>query len=418
MNNSLFFTPAKLGPLQLRNRSIRAAAFEGMTPGHEVSDALISYHTALAQGGVGMTTVAYASVNKCGVSFPHQLYMRKEIKASLQKLTAAVHKEGAAVSIQLGHGGNMANRTVTGIRPVAASGGINWYGPTFPRSMVTHDIESLKKDFVQAVLLAAESGFDAVEIHAGHGYLISQFLSPYTNKRKDLYGGKFENRKRLMTEVLRSVREAMPEKMALLVKMNCWDGFEGGITREEGILTAKEIAACGADAVIVSGGFVSRAPMYVMRGKMPVDIMAYFIKEAWKKMFVSWFGESLIPAIPFHEGFFMEAAKSIQNSLSIPVVLVGGMNSIKTINKAMEEGFQFIALARALIHNTNFINDLRNETINRSECTICNYCVAKMYSGQIACHLNEKNLPAALQAKIAVMEKNLQTSFQTKISEM
>ena len=221
-----------------------------------------------------------------------------------------------------------------------------------------------------------------------------------------------------MTEVLRSVREAMPEKMALLVKMNCWDGFEGGITQEEGILTAKEIAACGADAVIVSGGFVSRAPMYVMRGKMPVDIMAYFVNEAWKKMFVRWFGESLIPAIPFHEGYFMDAAKSIQNSLSIPVVLVGGMNSIKTINKAMEEGFQFIAMARALIHNTNFINDLRYETINRSECTICNYCVAKMYSGQIACHLNEKNLPAALQAKIAVMEKNLQTSFQTKISEM
>lgn len=403
MNQSKFFIEGKLGPLSLRNRSIRAAAFEGMSEYHNVTDALINYHTLVAKGGVGMTTVAYASVSKSGLSFPHQLWMRLEIVDDLKKLTNSVHREGAAVSVQIGHCGNMANGAVTGGRPIAPSGGINWYGPTFPRSMKPRDMEEVKNDFINAVRIASESGFDAVEVHAGHGYLISQFLSPYTNKRNDEYGGSFENRKRFMTEMLTAVREAMPSNMALIVKMNCWDGFDSGITKEEGVLTAKAVEQCGADAVVVSGGFVSRAPMYVMRGKMPVDIMAYFIRESWKKFFVKLAGEQLIPSVPFTEGYFMEEAKRIQQAIKIPVVLVGGMNSIATIEKAMKEGFQWIAIARALIENTNFVNDLRNEVIEKSDCTICNYCVAKMYSGEMTCHLHEKNLSEELKKKIAAL---------------
>ncbi|MES2619704.1 MAG: NADH:flavin oxidoreductase [Bacteroidota bacterium] len=402
MNQSRFFSEGKLGPLTLRNRSIRAAAFEGMSEQHTVTDALINYHTLVAKGGVGMTTVAYASVSKSGLSFPHQLWMRKEIVGDLKRLTASVHREGAAVSVQLGHCGNMANKAVSG-KVLAPSGGINWYGPTFPRGIKKIDIAEIKNDFQNAVRIAAQSGFNAVEVHAGHGYLISQFLSPYTNKRNDEYGGSFENRKRFMSEMLTAVREAMPSSMALIVKMNCWDGFDSGITKEEGVLTAKAIEQCGADAVVVSGGFVSRAPMYVMRGKMPVDIMAYFISEGWKKFFVKLAGEQLIPSVPFTEGYFMEEAKRIQKAIKIPVVLVGGMNSMHIIEKAMEEGFQWIAIARALIENPNFVNDLRNEVMEKSGCTICNYCVAKMYSGEMTCHLHEKNLPEELKQKIAAL---------------
>lgn len=403
MNQSKFFTEGKLGPLLLRNRSIRAAAFEGMSEHHNVTDALINYHTSVVRGGVGMTTVAYASVSKNGLSFPHQLWMRKEIVPDLKKLTDSVHKEGAAVSVQIGHCGNMANGALTGVRPIAPSGGINWYGPTFPRGMKPRDIEEVKNDFKNAVHMAAQSGFDAVEVHAGHGYLISQYLSPYTNKRSDEYGGTFENRKRFMTKMLTAVREVIPTHMALIVKMNCWDGFESGITKEEGVLTAKAIEQCGADAVVVSGGFVSRAPMYVMRGKMPVDILAYFIHEGWKKCFVKLAGRLLIPSVPFTEGYFMEEAERIQRTIKIPVVLVGGMNSMQTIEKAMNKGFEWIAIARALIENPNFVNDLRNEVIEKSDCTICNYCVAKMYSGEMACHLHEKNLPKELKLKIAAL---------------
>ncbi|MCW5907926.1 MAG: NADH:flavin oxidoreductase [Chitinophagales bacterium] len=403
MISSRFFSPGKLGPLTLRNRSIRAAAFEGMSAHHNVTEALIAYHTAVAKGGTGMTTVAYASVNKSGLSFEHQLWLRKEIIPQLRKLTDSIHREGAAASIQIGHCGNMANSAVTATRPLAPSGGINWYGPTIPRRMSKTDIAEVIADFRNSVRIAAESGFDAVEVHAGHGYLISQFLSPYTNKRNDEYGGSFENRSRFMREVLTAVREKLPPHMALLVKMNCWDGFEGGITKQEAAQTARIIEQCGAHAIVVSGGFVSRAPMYVMRGSMPIDVMAHFIREPFKRFFVKHFGKQLIPSLPFSEGYFMEEAKSIQKEVTIPVVLVGGMNSITTIEKAINEGFEWIAIARALIENPNFVNDLKNEVIRKSACTICNYCVAKMYTEEMACHLHQSNIPEALKPKIAAL---------------
>jgi 2,4-dienoyl-CoA reductase-like NADH-dependent reductase (Old Yellow Enzyme family) len=403
MNPSRFFSPGKLGPLSLRNRSIRAAAFEGMSAQHNVTDALIKYHSSVSKGGIGMTTVAYASVSKSGLSFEHQLWLRDEIIPDLRKLTDAIHHEGAAASIQIGHCGNMANSAVTGIRPIAPSGGINWYGPTFPRGMNNLDIAEVIADFKNGVRIAAESGFDAVEVHAGHGYLISQFLSPYTNKRSDEYGGSFENRSRFMRQVLTAVREALPPHMPLIVKMNCWDGFDGGITKEEALLTAKVIEQCGADAVVVSGGFVSRAPMYVMRGSMPIDVMAYFIRQPFKRFFVKHLGKQLIPSVPFSEGYFMEEAKRIQRAVNIPVILVGGMNSLSTIKKAMNEGFEWIAIARALIENPHFVNDLQSQVIQKSACTICNYCVAKMYTEEMACHLHQTNIPPELKPKIAAL---------------
>lgn len=403
MNPSTFFTEAKLGPLTLRNRSIRAAAFEGMGDHHTVTDALIKYHTDVAKGGVGMTTMAYASISKSGLVFPHQIWLRDEIVEDLKKLTSSVHRQGAAVSVQIGHCGNMANAALTGLRAIAPSAAINLYGPTFPRGMKKKDIEEVKNDFKNAVRIAAESGFDAVEVHAGHGYLISQFLSPYTNKRKDEYGGSFDNRKRFMVEMLTAVREALPPHMALIVKMNCWDGFESGITKEEGVLTAQAIAQCGADALVVSGGFVSRAPMYVMRGKMPIGIMAHFIGQGWKRFFVKLVGKQLVPSVPFKEGYFMEEAERIQRAIAIPVILVGGMNSMQTIDKAMDKGFQWIAIARALIENTNFVNDLKHEVIEKSACTICNYCVAKIYGSTMSCHLHETNMSEDLKRKVVAL---------------
>ena len=403
MHHSNFFSEGQLGPLSLRNRSIRAAAFEGMADNHTVTDALIHYHTSVAKGGVGMTTVAYASINKSGLAFPHQLWLRDEIIPELKRLTNSVHAEGAAVSVQIGHCGNMANAALTGSRPIAPSAAINWYGPTFPRRMRSQDIEAVINDFKNAVRIADESGFDAVEVHAGHGYLISQFLSPYTNKRNDEYGGSFENRKRFMTEVLDAVRETLPSHMALIVKMNCWDGFESGITKEEGVLTAQAIEKCGADAIVVSGGFVSRAPMYVMRGKMPIDIMAYFIDRSWKRFFVKLVGKQLVPSVPFKEGYFMDEAERIQNSIDIPVILVGGMNSMQTIENAMSKGFKWVAIARALIENPNFINDLKNQEIEKSACTSCNYCVAKIYSADMTCQLNEIGMPHDLKQKVAAL---------------
>ena len=224
-SQSFLFTPYKVGPLTLRNRTIRAAAFEGMCPGNMPSKALLRYHHAVAAGGIGMTTVAYAAVNRSALSFPHQLLLNKEAVPGLRELTDAVHREGAACSIQIGHCGNMTKRSVTGIRPMAPSARINLYGPTYPRAMRKDDIMDVVKAFGNAVHLARESGFDAVEVHAGHGYLISQFLSPYTNRRKDEFGGSLVNRARFMHMVMDEVKTAAGNDMVVLVKMNMLDGW-------------------------------------------------------------------------------------------------------------------------------------------------------------------------------------------------
>ena len=176
-NDSLLFTPATIGPLTLRNRTIRSAAFEGMAEHYSPSDKLYQYHTSVAAGGIGMTTLAYASVSRSGLSFESQLWMRPEIIPGLRRITDSIHSHGAAASIQLGHCGNMTHISTAGQIPIGASTGFNLYSPTIVRGMSRKEIAEVAKDFGRAVKTAREAGVDAVEIHAGHGYLISQFLS-------------------------------------------------------------------------------------------------------------------------------------------------------------------------------------------------------------------------------------------------
>lgn len=390
------FEPIEIGPLRLRNSFIRSAAFEGMAANNTVTADLIDYHAKVAKGGVGMTTVAYASVNKTGLAFKHQLLLSKSIIPDLKKLTDAIHQQGALASIQIGHTGNMSKKSVCGSQPIAPTGRFNIYGPTKPRKMNQKDIDDVVNDFATAVQVAKSSGFDAVEIHAGHGYLISQFLSPYTNKRKDEYGGSFENRSKFLKFILTACRKAAGNDMAILVKMNMSDGFSSGITHEEAIETAKIIESHGADAIVLSGGFVSKAPLYVMRGQIPPKIMAYHIKNMLVKFLVRFFGYQLMKPLPYHEGYFLDDAKSFREAVKIPIVVVGGLNSVPTIQKALDMGFNGIGLARALIQNTNFVNELQQHKIEKSACTICNYCVAVMYSGKMRCFMDDTNAPKHL----------------------
>ena len=225
---SKLFTPVTIGPLTLRNRTIRSAAFESMCPGNKPSQKLHDYHKSVADGGVGMTTIAYAAVCQSGLSFDSQLWMRPEIVPGLKEITDDIHRSGAAVSIQLGHCGNMSHKKTCGVIPVSASSGFNPYSPTFVRGLRKEELPEMAKNFGRAVNLAREAGFDAVEIHAGHGYLISQFLSPYTNHRKDEYGGSLENRMRFMDMCMDEVMKAAGNDLAVFVKMNMRDGFKGG----------------------------------------------------------------------------------------------------------------------------------------------------------------------------------------------
>lgn len=407
MKTSKLFTEASIGPITLRNRTIRSAAFESMCPGNAPSQQLLDYHRSVAAGGVGMTTVAYAAVAQSGLSFDRQLWMRKEIVPGLRKLTDSVHKEGAAASIQLGHCGNMSHKKICGETPVGASSGFNLYSPTFVRGLRKDELRVMAKAYGNAVRLARESGFDAVEIHAGHGYLISQFLSPYTNHRKDEYGGSLDNRMRFMDEVMAEVMKAAGNDMAVLVKMNMRDGFKGGMDIEESLQVAHRLVNDGAQALVLSGGFVSKAPMYVMRGAMPIKAMTHYMDCWWLKWGVRMAGHLMIPTVPFKEAYFLDDAilfrKEIKN---IPLVYVGGLISREKIEDVLDKGFEFVQMGRALLNEPGFVNRMKLDVNARCTCKHSNYCIARMYSIDMACHQRlTEDLPKCLQKEIEELEK-------------
>lgn len=402
---SKLFTPVTIGPITLRNRTIRSAAFESMCPGNVPSDMLLDYHRSVAAGGVGMTTVAYAAITQSGLSFDRQLWMRPEIVPGLRRITDAVHAENAAAGIQLGHCGNMSHKSICGCTPVGASGGFNLYSPTFVRGLRADELPGIARDYGRSVNLAREAGFDAVEIHAGHGYLISQFLSPSTNRRKDQFGGTLENRMRFMDMVMEEVMKAAGSDMAVLVKMNMRDGFRGGMEIAETMQVAKRLEQSGAHALVLSGGFVSKAPMYVMRGEMPLRTMTHYMTCWWLKLGVRLAGKWMIPSVPFKEAYFLEDALKFRAALKIPLVYVGGLVSRAKIDEVLNDGFEAVQMARALLNEPGFINRMREEEKAHSHCKHSNYCIARMYSVDMACHqCLQEELPACLRKEIEKIE--------------
>ncbi len=403
---SILFTPGKLGPLTIRNRTIRSAAFENMATGNNPSAMLLDYHRSVAVGGVGMTTLAYASIAQSGLSFEDQLWLRPEVVPGLREITDAIHKEGAAASIQIGHCGNMSHRAITKCMPVSASNGFNLYSPTLHRKLSEKEMIEMAKDFGNGVRLAREAGFDCVEVHAGHGYLISQFLSPYTNRRRDQYGGPLKNRMKFMQMCMSEVMEAAKGDMAIVAKTNMRDGFKGGNDIEEGIEIAKELKNLGVHGLVLSGGFVSKAPMYVMRGAMPIKSMTHYMKIWWLKYGVKMAGNIMVPTVPFKEAYFLEDALVFRKEIpDLPLIYVGGLVARDKIDEVLGKGFEFVQMGRALLNNPSFVNDMK-QGCQRCNCKHSNYCIGRMYSKEMACHQHLKEeLPEKLKKEIEELEK-------------
>lgn len=398
------FTEYSVGPLTLRNRTIRSAAFEGMCPGNSPSQELFDYHTSVAEGGIGMTTLAYAAVCRSGLSFERQLWMREEVVPELKKLTDALHERGAKASIQLGHCGNMSHRKICGCRPYGASSGFNLYSPTFVHGMNHEEIAQVAHAFGDAVRLAIKAGFDAVEIHAGHGYLISQFLSPYTNHRKDEFGGSLENRMRFMRLCMEEVVKAGKGKVAIFVKMNTRDGFRGGQETDEMIEVAKELQRLGADAIVLSGGFVSRAPQYVMRGEFPVRSIVHYMPwktQWWLKLGILPFGKVVAPTVTFKKLYFLEDALKFRKALpDMPLVYVGGVTSREDAEKVLDCGFEMIQMARAVLEDPGFVNKMYADEHHCSKCEHSNFCIGRMYTLSMACHKTCPDITPALERSV------------------
>lgn len=400
------FTPANIGPVTLRNRTIRSAAFEGMGKDNNPTPQLRDYHWSVAEGGVGMTTLAYAGICRSALSFTTQLWLRPEIVAPLREITDGIHRFGAKASIQIGHCGNMTHIATAGGIPVGASSGFNLYSPTIARGMKKDELKQMARNFGDAVRTARDAGFDCVEVHAGHGYLISQFLSPYTNHRRDEYGGSLQNRMRFMQECMEEVMRAAGSDIGVLVKTNMRDGFKGGMEIEEYLAVARELENLGPHALVLSGGFVSKAPMYVMRGEMPIYSMTYYMKQWWLKYGVRMAGKMMIPAVPFKELYFLDDARLFRSELKLPLVYVGGVVRRENADTVLDrEGFDFIQLGRALLNEPDFVNRMREDSHHRCGCDHVNYCIARMYSREMACHKHLDNLPQKIVKEIAEIKK-------------
>ena len=258
------------GPLTLRNRIIKAATFEGVTPGGRVSDDLVAFHRRVAAGGAAMSTVAYLAVSPEGRTDRHCLLLDDDTVPGLRRVTEAVHAEGAAAAAQIGHAGPVANARSNGAPALSPSGGFTPMGSRL-RAVDAAGIERITEDYRNAARRAVEAGFDSIEVHVGHNYLLSAFLSPKLNRRDDQFGGSVENRARFARAVLRTVRDAAGPGTAVTAKLNMADGVNGGLWLDESVEIAALFESDGTlDALELTGGSSLANPMYLFRGDAPL----------------------------------------------------------------------------------------------------------------------------------------------------
>lgn len=387
-------TPGQLGPVLLRNRFVKAATFEGMSPAGVPSPALVEHHRRLAEGGVGMTTVAYAAVHPDGRTFPDQLCLVPSAIPALRSLTHAVHEAGARVSIQLAHAGFFSKlRPADGGLPRGPSLTFNKYGAAsglpLARAMTVAEIEAIPGQFAAAAELVAEAGFDAVELHLGHGYLLSQFLSPATNRRRDRYGGSPDGRMRLPLAVARAVREAVGGRLAVTAKLNVLDGFSGGAGVAEAVALAGRLDAAGIDGLTTSGGSTSRNPLFLLRGERPLAAMIAVERSALQRVALRVLGPAVLRTYPFEETFFREPGRELLAHVGCSVILLGGVVSWANAVQAMADGFAFVQMGRALLADPDLVRRFEQGEAQRTRCTACNQCIAAMDDGGVRCVLDD-----------------------------
>lgn len=376
------FGAAKLGPVTLRNRIIKAATFEAATPDALVTDDLIHYHRLPAAGGVGMTTVAYCAVAPGGRTDGWQLWMRPEAVPGLRRLTDAVHAEGAAISAQIGHAGPVANARTNKATALAPVRFFNPMSMRFARKATRDDIRDVTAAHANAARLAIDSGFDAVEVHLGHNYLASSFLSPLLNRRTDEFGGSLENRAKVARGVVLAVRRAVAEAgnpIAVTAKLNMSDGVRGGISVEEALQTAKWLEADGGlDAIELTAGSSLVNPMYLFRGDAPVKEFAGAFKPPLR-WGIRMTGKKFLRQYPYREAYLLREARQFRAELTLPLILLGGITNRETMDRAMAEGFDFVAMGRALLAEPDLINRIQADPAVRSGCTHCNQCMPTIY---------------------------------------
>lgn len=393
------FSALKLGPITLPNRFIRSGANEMMTDGTLPTRSLLEFHKRLAAGGVGMTTLAYVAVSPDGRTFENQGVMSPRSMPHYRAIAEAVHAEGGRVSAQITHGGSFVQDTkLSTWRAMSASGGIDQVGLMkgrfLQRAMTPVDMAAVRGEFVAAARLAREAGFDAVELHMGHGYLLNQFLSPLSNKRRDAYGGSAENRARFPAEVMAAVKEAVGADMAVIAKINLYDGVKHGATVEDAVTTAQALERAGADMLVLSGGRNVEAPWAIFHSPLPLEDMARLQPGLRARLQFAALKAMTPKDIRFRELYFLDAARQVRAAVQCALGYVGGVLSLDAARQVLDEGFEAVVMARALVHDPALVSRFRADPGHRSACDSCNRCVALMYTPPgTFCALTNNALP-------------------------
>ncbi len=376
------FAPASLGPVRVRNRVIKAATFEGRTPNGLVTDELIDYHLAPARGGVGLTTVAYLAVAPEGRTHKEVIVVNDESAPGLARLTDAIHETGAKVAGQLGHAGPVANGRSNGVHALAASRMPSPLSMQMIRSATAADIARITTDYVRTARIMADAGFDVLEIHMAHGYLLSSFLAPGQNRRKDGWGGTLRNRAKFAREVARAVREEVGNEVAVTAKIGMTEGSPAGFSMPESIEFAQMLEADGhLDALELSAGSSLLNPMYLFRGDVPIKEFAANMPAAIRLGLKTPIGKKFFRTYPFEEAYLREKALVFREAVSMPLVMLGGINDKATMDRAMAEGFEFVAMARALLREPDLVNRMQAGETTDGICIHCNQCMPTIYSG-------------------------------------
>ena len=375
--------PLQIGPITLRNAFIKAATNENMSKKGVPTQAMLEHHRALAEGGVGMSTMAYLAVEKTGRTLADQIWLRPEVVADLRAVTDAVHTAGGKISAQITHGGSFVTGTFVPAPLQSASGGVNaaglLCGNVFRRAMNRRDMDAMVDRFVEGAELCVEAGFDAVEIHMGHGYLLNQFISPMDNRRKDEFGGSAENRVRFPARLLQAVKEAVGDQIAVLAKINVDDGRSRGAHVEDAIVTAQALEAAGADMLVLSGGRNVESNWFTFGSSMNLEAMMRVIGK-WTLTGIAVASTvRTAPKVAFKELYFWDYSTQVRSAVSMPLAYIGGVKSTANVAQIMAGGFEGVVMGRALLREPDLINRWQSAPEEPSQCDSCNSCLAYIY---------------------------------------
>jgi 2,4-dienoyl-CoA reductase-like NADH-dependent reductase (Old Yellow Enzyme family) len=350
------FKTGRINRMELANRFVRSATWEGMaTEDGAVTLKLKEIYAALAEGGVGLTITGHSFVDKLGQAGPWQLGAYKdELVPGLKELTDMVHNRGGRIVMQLAHAGHFAAKQLTQTPPWVASD-FEGLSNSPRREMTADDIQALTTSFTAAASRAQEAGFDGVQIHSAHGYLLSQFLSPLFNRRTDDYGGNIENRARIHVNVVRAIRDAVGLDFPILMKLNCGDFVEGGLDTTDAVQAGRLLAEAGLDALEVSGGVLTGGRLSPSR----------MVKNAEQ------------------EAYFQNEAQAFRQALSIPIILVGGIKSFETAETLINDGTtDFISMCRPFIREPNLVKRWQSGDLRPALCKSDNACFKPAMEGQ------------------------------------